>query len=251
MDFFSSEEIVASLGDKAKMKGKLSFVRLCILGIMAGFCIALGYLAFIRITGTAPTEWGSFNNFLGGALFPVGLIALTFVGGELATGNIMVMTLGVLQKKVRVGALCIVGLTEGAFLDKTVAVAQAKIADPPIVAFVSGIGCNIFVCLAVYLGALAKSYLGKMFGLWFPVMVFVVCGFQHVVANAFIIPAAIFSQSTTISWWDYLQNTLWVFLGNAVGGSLFMAVPLIFMTKPATVKPRVEKTIQTEELYGN
>ena len=69
------------------------------------FCIALGYLAFIRITGTAPTEWGSFNNFLGGALFPVGLIALTFVGGELATGNMMVMTLGVLQKKVRVGAL--------------------------------------------------------------------------------------------------------------------------------------------------
>ena len=54
MDFFSSEEIVASLGDKAKMKVKLSFVRLCILGIMAGFCIALGYLAFIRITGTAP-----------------------------------------------------------------------------------------------------------------------------------------------------------------------------------------------------
>ena len=52
------------------------------------------------------TEWGSFNNFLGGALFPVGLIALTFVGGELATGNMMVMTLGVLQKKVRVGALC-------------------------------------------------------------------------------------------------------------------------------------------------
>ena len=48
MDFFSSEEIVASLGDKAEMKGKLSFVRLCILGIMAGFCIALG-LSLIHI----------------------------------------------------------------------------------------------------------------------------------------------------------------------------------------------------------
>ena len=202
MDFFSSEEIVASLGDKAKMKGKLSFVRLCILGIMAGFCIALGYLAFIRITGTAPTEWGSFNNFLGGALFPVGLIALTFVGGELATGNMMVMTLGVLQKKVRVGALCYNWLV---------------------------------VLLTNCLGGFLVAYL-----------------FGHIVGlNAFIIPAAIFSQSATISWWDYLQNTLWVFLGNAVGGSLFMAVPLIFMTKPATVKPRVEKTIQTEELYGN
>ena len=49
MDFFSSEEIVASLGDKAEMKGKLSFVRLCILGIMAGFCIALG-LSLIHIS---------------------------------------------------------------------------------------------------------------------------------------------------------------------------------------------------------
>ena len=220
-----------------------------------------------------PTEWGSFNNFLGGALFPVGLIALTFVGGELATGNMMVMTLGVLQKKVRVGALCynwlvvlltnclggflvaylfghIVGLTEGAFLDKTVAVAQAKIADPPLVAFVSGIGCNIFVCLAVYLGALAKSYLGKMFGLWFPVMVFVVCGFQHVVANAFIIPAAIFHKAPQ-SVGGIICRIHYGYFRQCGRRQSFMAVPLIFMTKPATVKPRVEKTIQTEELYGN
>ena len=142
----------------------------------------------------------------------------------------------------------IVGLTEGAFLDKTVAVAQAKIADPPLVAFVSGIGCNIFVCLAVYLGALAKSYLGKMFGLWFPVMVFVVCGFQHVVANAFIIPAAIFHKVPQSVGgiicrihYGYFRQCRW---------QSFMAVPLIFMTKPATVKPRVEKTIQTEELMA-
>ena len=52
MDFFSSEEYLQAC-DKADYR----LFRLCILGIMAGFCIALGYLAFIRITGTAPTEW--------------------------------------------------------------------------------------------------------------------------------------------------------------------------------------------------
>lgn len=254
MDFESSQEIVGILGDKALVKSKLSFVRLSILGIMAGFFIALGYLAFIRISGTVPKSWGGFSTFLGGCLFPIGLVALTFVGGELATGNMMVMTLGLLQRKISgksllynwlivlvtncIGGMLvayffghIVGLTEGAFLEKTLSVAQAKIADPPLVAFISGIGCNIFVCLAVYLGAMGKTYLGKMFGLWFPVMVFVVCGFQHVVANAFIIPAAIFSTVSGIQWSDYLSNTLFVFLGNAVGGSLFLAVPLMFVTR--------------------
>lgn len=252
MDFESSQEVVTSLGDKALAKSQLSFFRVSVLGIMAGFFIALGYLSFIRISGTMPKSWGGFSTFLGGCLFPIGLVALTFVGGELATGNMMVMTLGVLQKKIRTKALiynwlvvlvtnCIggclvayffghvVGLTEGGFLEKTLSVAQAKIDDTMLVAFVSGIGCNIFVCLAVYLGAMGKSYLGKMFGLWFPVMVFVVCGFQHVVANAFIIPAAIFSNASHIQWPDYLLNTIVVFLGNAVGGSLFFAVPLMFV----------------------
>lgn len=253
MDFYNSKEVVEILGNKAKEKSELPFLKLSILGIMAGFFIALGYLAYIRITGTLPSEWGSFSNFLGACLFPFGLIGLTFVGGELLTGNMMVMTLGVNQKKVDLKDLAynwlvvlvfnciggiivamlfghITGLTEGSFLPKTLAVAQAKVDASPLIAFVSGIGCNIFVCLGVYLGVSAKTYLGKMFGLWFPVMVFVVCGFQHVVANAFIIPAAIFSGASDISWAQYITNMVFVGLGNAVGGSLFLAVPLIFVT---------------------
>ncbi|MGK0551431.1 formate/nitrite transporter family protein [Enterococcus faecalis] len=273
MDFYKNQEGVTRLGDQAVIKSCLSFWRLSILGVMAGFYIALGYLAFVRMTGVTPLEWGSYTNFLGGSLFPIGLIALTFAGGELVTGNVLVMALGVVQKKVSFKALLfnwfivlitnclggifvaylfghLVGLTEGDFLAKTVAVAQAKISDTPLIAFTSGIGCNIFVCLAVYLGALSRSYLGKMFGLWFPVMVFVVCGFQHVVANAFIIPAAIFSHVTTISWLDYLQNTLWVFLGNAVGGSLFFAASLSYAvteSKPESVMKITDKT--TEVVY--
>lgn len=60
-------------------------------------------------------------------------------------------------------------------------------------------------------------------------MIFVVLGFQHVVANAFIIPAAIFSGESSITWLNYLENTMFVFVGNAIGGALAFALPCFFM----------------------
>lgn len=92
---------------------------------------------------------------------------------------------------------------------------------------------------------MGKTYVGKMLGLWFPVMVFVVCGFQHVVANAFIIPAAIFSNESSIQWMDFLKNTMVVFLGNVVGGSLFFSVPLMYLN----VETKKEVLIESGEFY--
>ncbi|MPN59200.1 putative formate transporter 2 [bioreactor metagenome] len=71
--------------------------------------------------------------------------------------------------------------------------------------------------LALWLGYGAKDTAGKILGIWFPVMVFVAIGFQHSVANAFVIPAAIFESSGT--WLDFIP----VYLGNIVGGSAFVS----------------------------
>lgn len=252
MGSFSPSEVLDILGDKAEVKTKLSFMKLFLLSVFGGAFIAEGFLACIRVMGTVPAPWGSFGTLLGGCLFPIGLIALVMVGGELATGNMMTMAIGVYQKKVSimdlvynwivvmvgnaVGSFIVayffghfVGLTEGAFLAKTVAIATAKVHDTPMVALVSAIGCNIFVCMAVWLGTSAKDYLAKLAGLWFPVMIFVVIGFQHVVANAFVIPAAIFSGQSAITWMDYLQNAVFVFIGNAIGGALAFALPCCWM----------------------
>ena len=199
-----------------------------------------------------PAQWGSFGSLLGGCLFPIGLIAIVLVGGELATGNMMTMAIGLFQKKISfwdliynwvvvmagnmVGSILVayffghfVGLAEGPFLAKTVAVASSKISDPPMVALVSAIGCNIFVCMAVWVATSARDYFAKMAGMWFPIMIFVVLGFQHVVANAFVIPAAIFTGESSITWLDYLQNTVFVFIGNAIGGALAFALPCFYM----------------------
>ena len=53
-------------------------------------------------------------------------------------------------------------------------------------------------------------------------MAFVAIGFQHVVANMFIIPAAIFAGQG--NWGDYFTNFVAVFAGNAAGGAIFVAL---------------------------
>lgn len=115
-----------------------------------------------------------------------------------------------------------VGLTHtGVFQEQVINVAQHKVESSFFQAFVSGIGCNWFVGLALWLGYGAKDTAGKILGIWFPVMVFVAIGFQHSVANAFVIPAAIFESSGT--WLDFIQNFIPVYLGNIVGGSAFVS----------------------------
>ena len=244
MDFYSPKEIADISIQKGTEKANLAKLPLAVLGFLGGAFIALGYLAYIRVTGTMPQEWGSLITFIGASVFPIGLICILLGGGELLTGNMMAVSIAYFAKKIKLtqlvsnwlliaffnllGALFIayffghfVGLTEGDFLAKTVHTAEAKIKDPFWVAFVSGIGCNWLVSIAVWLSFGAKDFSGKILAIWFPTMTFVLIGFQHVVANMFIIPAAIFAGA--LSWSQFLPNIIPVFLGNAVGGAVFVS----------------------------
>ncbi|OTE88133.1 formate-nitrite transporter, partial [Escherichia coli] len=82
----------------------------------------------------------------------------------------------------------------------------------------SGIGCNWFVGLALWLSYGAKDAAGKVLTIWFPVMIFVAIGFQHSVANCFVIPAAIFEGQAT--WLEFLSNFIPVYIGNIIGGAI-------------------------------
>jgi formate/nitrite transporter FocA (FNT family) len=54
-------------------------------------------------------------------------------------------------------------------------------------------------------------------------MAFVALGFDHVVANMFFLPAAIFAHVPGIDWGDALRNWVFAFLGNFVGAAVFVA----------------------------
>jgi len=61
-------------------------------------------------------------------------------------------------------------------------------------------------------------------------MIFVLIGFQHFVANMFIIPAGIWAGAN-VSWGQFFYNMIPVFLGNVLGGSSFVAASYLFAYK--------------------
>lgn len=245
MAYYKPQQIAEVTVENGTKKAHNRLATVLVLGFLGGAFIALGFLLDIRVIAGAPKEWSSIVNFIGAAVFPVGLILVLLAGGELLTGNMMAVPLARMAKKIStwemlknlvlitlsnfVGALFvayffghIVGLTEtGVYLDKVVDMAGHKLDATFLQAFVSGIGCNWLVALAVWLSYGADNMSGKILGIWFPTMAFVAIGFQHVVANMFLIPAAIFAGH--YSWGEYLMNFIPVWLGNLVGGVIFVA----------------------------
>ena len=69
----------------------------------------------------------------------------------------------------------------------------------------------------------ADDVAGKILAIFFPIMAFVAMGFDHVVANMFFLPAAIFAGAATSTWGDALHNWAFAFLGNLVGAAIFVA----------------------------
>ena len=89
--------------------------------------------------------------------------------------------------------------------------------------FLRALGCNWLICLAVWVAMTAQDTGGKILGIFFPIMAFVAIGFDHVVANMFFLPAAIFAEVPGISWGDALYNWAFAFLGNFAGAAIFVS----------------------------
>ena len=262
------QQIVASNMAAAKNKTTLPLCRLILLGIFAGMFIACGASAssvamhIISNVGLA--------RLVAGSIFPVGLMMIVFVGGELFTGDClmimgclhgqfpawrMIKVLTVVFFSNFIGAALIAILVKasgqyhytndllGAF---TIKVAVGKLTMSFGAAFASGILCNVFVCIAVLMAAASKDIAGKVWAIFFPIMAFVVSGYEHCVANMYYIPAGIFavadssyvkaaettygytaSQFELLTWGNFVtKNLIPVTLGNIVGGMIFVGLPL-------------------------
>ena len=115
----------------------------------------------------------------------------------------------------------------------------------------SGILCNILVCAAVLMAACAKDVTGKLLVCFFVIMLFVTGGFEHCVANMYYIPAGLIAMrnpeyvqlamDTYSASADYLstlnitnlfvKNLLPVTLGNIIGGSVLVGIPVFYLNK--------------------
>ena len=264
-------QIVAANMNAAKGKTELPLLRMILLGIFAGMFIAGGASAS-SLAMHAISNVG-LARFVAGAIFPVGLMMIVFVGGELFTGDCL-MIMGCVHGKFSAGkmikVLVVVFLSNllgsvlfaelvnlsgqynysggllGAF---TIKVAMGKVSMSFAQAFASGILCNIFVCMAVLMAMAAKDIAGKVWAIFFPILAFVVSGYEHCVANMYYIPAGIFAKANSayaslamesygyttlqlesLNWTNFVvRNLIPVTLGNIVGGMVFVGLPLYFI----------------------
>lgn len=270
--FNSPAEVIEVNMKAGEGKASLPLLKMIILGIMAGAFIALGG-ATSNTAVHAITNVGLART-LAGAIFPVGLMMIVFVGGELFTGNCLLF-MDVIGRKVTVracvrnllvvyfsnliGALIIdfliyysgnLDYSGGLLGAYTIKVAVGKIAISPLKGITSGILCNVLVCIAILMAAASTDIVGKIWGIFFPILAFVVGGFEHCVANMFYIPAGMLAaqnpeyvakaqeaygltaeQIGNLTVLNSLNNFIPVTLGNILGGMVFVGLPCFLIYK--------------------
>jgi formate/nitrite transporter len=232
--------------------------RVLLSSFLAGAYIAFGGLVAITTSsGLDPSTWGTLPTLVTGAAFTLGLVLVLIAGSDLATGNMMLVPLSAMRGKtdlhdvVQHLTLVLLGNLLGAlfvafFLAVQTGVIGPPDADPgttaamtherlasiahdkatghtPWQTFLRGVGCNWLVCLAVWMSLAATSVSGKILAIFFPIMAFVAMGFDHVVANMFFLPAAMFDGVPGITWGDVILNWLLAGSGNLVGAVIFVA----------------------------
>lgn len=191
-------------------------------GILAGISISLGGTVFLL----------SADKTVGALLFSVGLFCVCAFGFFLFTGKVCyvfdndrkyALALPVIWAGNLIGTLC-TALLESltrmgpALAEKAAAVCEGKLAQTPLSAIVLAVFCNIMIYIAVEGYKTIPHELGKYLAILFGVVVFILCGFEHCVANMYYFTIG-------NAWgWKAAGYLLLMTLGNAAGGVL---IPLL------------------------
>jgi len=183
-----------------------------------------------------------------GGTFSIALTLVVFAGSELFTGHTMFMSIGWLRGRTGgkdlaaawslswLGNLagCVTlalilfmggGALFGGGADLLNSVASAKMNKTGAELFALGILCNWLVCLALWMSARTQNDTAKCILIFWCLLAFIASGYEHSVANMTLFSIALFGQHPeTVSLGGMFHNLLWVSLGNAVAGALFMGV---------------------------
>ena len=236
------DEIATKAVSAGIKKANLSIFKMILLGMFAG--------AFIALAGVGATFGNVYAGKLAGALiFPAGLAMVVVAGSELFTGNCLMVT-ALLSREIGplrllknwlfvfignfIGALLVALIVTSSGVldpvsDSVVATSSAKVSMGFPVAMLRGVLCNFLVCIAVWMAFGAKTVGGKIAAVFFPVFLFVLCGFEHSIANMYYVPAGLFmnwfngTATAGLSVQPFLvENLLPVTIGNIIGGAVLV-----------------------------
>lgn len=256
---YGPSEIAKRYSEAGAAKTRLAASKMIILAVFAGMFIAFGAFAS-QVVSSDVGAGDSLAKFLSAVVFPIGLFMVIIAGAELFTGNSLII-ISVLDGKATVkgmlrnwgivylgnlaGSILVAvvvtyshaySLFGGKLAEAAVTTAQNKVLLSFQDAFLKGVLCNILVCIAVWVSFSAEEAAGKIMGLYLPIMLFVLSGFEHSVANMYFIPAGILVSaeygisSDVLSWSGFLlKNLLPVTLGNMLGGACIVGAGYFFV----------------------
>lgn len=246
-------EIARNYIDVGIHKVNLSVFKTFLLGIFAGIFIGLAGIASTTASCTVPA--GSFSRLLGAVVFPAGMAMCLISGGELFTGNSLII-ISVLERRVPlpkmlknwffsyignflgasfVAVLVVYGHTPslfgGALAQGIVNAGMARTDLSFQESLIRGILCNILVCIAVWMAFASKNVSGKLLTSFWPIFLFVLCGFEHCVADMYFGAAALLTAAeygitaASLTPVNFLfKSLLPVTLGNIIGGTFIVGL---------------------------
>lgn len=220
-NYLTPPEITEATVQAGVKKANTPGLALLILGFLAGAFIAFAAegsnMAAFNLFAE-PTTYG-LGKAVAGSIFGTGLMLVLIAGGELFTGNTM-MVAALFEKKIGLGKLLknwtivyignfigsvfiaymmvqsgLFGSGDSVLGAMTIKIAAYKTGLSFSSAFFLGIMCNWLVCLAVWMSYGAQDITGKIFAVFFPIWLFITSGFEHSVANMYYVPAGILAKS--------------------------------------------------------
>jgi formate/nitrite transporter len=287
LDAYTPKEIAARLTAVGATKARLPLLSMVTLGVLAGGFIGLGALYSTLVASDQAISF-AVGRILGGVVFSLGLVLVVVAGAELFTGNnLLVMAwvtrrittaellrdLGIVFVANLAGAvgLAVLVVLSGEWRlgdeqvgQAAVRIAAAKTALPFGEAFFRAVLCNVLVCLAVWMALAGRSVADKVLAVVFPISAFVAAGFEHSVANMYIIPLGILLRDRlatapaanldTLTWAGFVQNLVPVTLGNIVGGSVMVGLVFAIVYRrdvvalsgeADTIAPKVDASVRS------
>ena len=253
-DAYSPVEIARRVESVGETKARMAALPLALLGVLAGAFIGLGAMLFVLVKSD-PTLGFAASAVLGGLVFAMGLLMVVVAGAELFTGNNLIVmawadgrigarlvlrnwAVVCLANGVGAAGLAVLVFTSGhadlhggAVGQQVVKIALAKQDLPFGTALVRGVLCNILVCMAVWMAMAGRTVVDKAAAVMLPVMAFVAAGFEHSIANMYLMPLAMLLQHSAsslaalppVTWAGFLGNLFPVILGNVLGGAFLVA----------------------------
>ena len=246
--------VIEELMDDA-IKASKNLQALFIKAILAGVFIGLGGVLCSSVGGDVPSLMNNnpgLQRAIFGALgFPVSIFLVTTIGASAMTGTIVMCAAAAYEKKMRIKdaihvlSVAWVGNAIGLLLVAILAASGSMDAVGPCMeialhksvvsfgeVFARGIGGGILICCAICQAYAAKDGVSKILGIWFCISTYVMCGWEHGLANLFFFPCALFGNpGGPMTWGTFITtNLVPSTLGNIVGGCLLGAILTIIHT---------------------